>query len=67
MGIKPGVDGGLFREHLDAKRWEEWTNRPANIHEGACTAKVRNSSSGAAPAGSTAAQTTSSATPGSTA
>ena len=41
MGIKPGVDGGLFKDHIDAKRWEEWTSRPANIHEGAFTDKVR--------------------------
>ena len=48
MGLKPGIDGGLFKEHLDAKRWEEWTSRPANIHEGAYTDAVRDSSSGAA-------------------
>ena len=41
MGIKPGVDGGLFKEHADARRWEEWTNRPANLHEGAITDAVR--------------------------
>ncbi|TDU28525.1 phenol hydroxylase P3 protein [Panacagrimonas perspica] len=41
MGLKPGVDGGLFKEHLDAKRWEQWTSRPANIHEGAYTDSVR--------------------------
>ena len=41
MGIKPGVDGGLYRQHVDAKRWEEWTARPANIHEGAYTDAVR--------------------------
>ncbi len=43
MGIKPGVDGGLFKDHIDAKRWEQWTSRPANIHEGALTDAVRDS------------------------
>jgi phenol hydroxylase P3 protein len=41
MGIKPGVDGGLIRDHVDARRWEEWTARPANLHEGAITGAVR--------------------------
>jgi phenol hydroxylase P3 protein len=41
MGIKPGVDGGLFSEHVDAKKWEEWTGRPANIHEGPVSDAVR--------------------------
>lgn len=41
MGIKPGVDGGLLKEHVDARNWEEWTNRSANLHEGAFTDAVR--------------------------
>ena len=32
-----------FSRRVDAKRWEEWTARPANIHEGAYTDAVRNS------------------------
>ncbi len=41
MGLKPGVDGGLLKDSIDAKRWEQWTSRPANIHEGAYTDAVR--------------------------
>lgn len=41
MGIKPGIDGGLMSQHIDARRWEEWTHRPANMHEGAVTDAVR--------------------------
>jgi len=48
MGINPGIDGGDYRTHLDATRWEQWTSRPANIHEGAYTDAVRDSNSGAA-------------------
>lgn len=46
MGIRPGIDGGLWRDHPDARRWEEWTGRPANIHEGAYTEHVRDSTTG---------------------
>ena len=32
MGIRPGVDGGEFDGHVDARNWEAWTGRPA-IHD----------------------------------
>lgn len=32
MGIEPGVDGGDFDTHADARHWTEWTGRPASLH-----------------------------------
>jgi phenol hydroxylase P3 protein len=33
MGIEPGVDGGNFHGHVDAMNWEQWSHRPASLHE----------------------------------
>jgi phenol hydroxylase P3 protein len=32
MGIRPGVDGGDFATHNDARNWTQWTGRPASMH-----------------------------------
>ncbi|POP54489.1 YHS domain-containing protein [Zhongshania marina] len=45
MGLKPGIDGGLFKEHNDAMNWEKWTERPSNIHNQPATDFVRKTGS----------------------